>query len=171
LQNPGFAGITSNSIPGWRWWAHDNFTSGGDYNPDSSYDTPLFKQADDPARFINGPTLQIDAAGHLKFKAHIFQTVSVAPGVRVRFQGSAGAYADTGHIKVATGIDPFGGSDCRNAVWGEYHFVNQSDGITQVVAPEAVSRAGRVTVCLYAEPLYPAVNNAAFFDDAWLTIR
>ena len=37
--------------------------------------------------------------------------------------------------------------------------------------PAVVAGAsGRVTVCLYAEPLYAAVSNAAFFDDAVLTV-
>jgi hypothetical protein len=168
LQNPGFRGIEVNSIPGWEWWAYDNY-SGGDYDPDTSFDMPLLKQADDPVRVINGPTLQIDAAGHLKFKALVFQSVDVPFTVTVRFQVSAGAYADKGSIKLAAGVDPDGGNDCSNARWGDMLAINQSNGTVQLVAPDVtVGRAGRVTVCLYAEALYAARSNAAFFDDARL---
>jgi hypothetical protein len=39
----------------------------------------------------------------------------------------------------------------------------------ELITPDvAVDDAGRVTVCLYAETIYPARSNAAFFDDAAL---
>jgi hypothetical protein len=172
LQNPDFEGIRDNAIPGWSWWAEDNFTPGGDYNPDTSFETPLFKQADDPARFINGPTLQIDAVQHLKFKVHVFQTVPVSPTATVGFQVLAGAYAETGIIRLAAGIDPDGGPDCVNAQWSDIVTLNQEQGVRSIAAPEVVAgRVGRVTVCLYAEPLYAAISNAVFFDDAELIVN
>ena len=172
LQNPTFEGIRDNTIPGWSWWAADNFTPGGDYNPDTSFDTPLFKQADDPVRFINGPTLQIDAEKYLKFDVHVFQTVTVSPTATVRFQVLAGAFADTGAIQLAAGIDPDGGPDCSNAQWSDLVYLNQEQSVQPIIAPEVkVGRAGKVTVCLYAEPLYAAISNAAFFDDAELTVN
>jgi hypothetical protein len=171
LENPGFTGIGGDNIPGWSWWAEDNFEPGGDYNPDRSFDTPLFKQADDPARFISGPTLQIDAVQHLKFKTHVYQSVIVSPNQVVGFQARAGAYSDSGSVMVAAGIDPAGGEGCGNARWGEILYVDQGQTVQNLVAPNAVAGAGgRVTVCLYAEPLYAAVSNAAFFDDARLTV-
>jgi hypothetical protein len=171
LENPGFTGIGADNIPGWSWWAEDNFEPGGDYNPDRSFDTPLFKQADDPARFISGPTLQIDAVQHLKFKTHVYQSVVVSPNQNVGFQARAGAYSDTGSVMVAAGIDPTGGEGCGNARWGEILYLDQGQAVQNVVAPTVVAGAsGRVTVCLYAEPLYAAVSNAAFFDDAVLTV-
>ena len=171
LENPGFEGIGVTGIPGWSSWSEDNFEAGGDYNPDRSYDTPLFKQADDPARVINGPTLQIDAVQHLKFKTHVFQTVTVSPTSSVGFQALASAFSDSGSIMVAAGIDPAGTEGCANARWSETLYLDQGQSVQPVVAPVVVAgRSGRVTVCLYAEPLYAAVSNAAFFDDADLTV-
>jgi hypothetical protein len=172
LQNPGFQGIRDDAIPGWSWWAEDNFTPGGEYNPDTSYETPLFKQADDPVRRINGPTLQIDAVQHLKFKVYVFQTVPVSPTLKVGFQVMAGAFSGSGAIKMAAGIDARGGDDCNAARWSDLSFLNQDSGVQRIVAPEVIaSDAGQVTVCLYAEPLYPAISNAAFFDDAELIVN
>lgn len=172
LQNPGFEDIWVNDIPGWSWWAEDNFTPGGEYDPDTSFETPLFKQADDSRRLINGPTLQIDAIQHLKFKAHVFQTVPVSPTVTVGFQALAGAYSDTGVIQVAAGIDPDGGSDCSDARWGASVSLDQEQGVQTIVAPQVVAgRDGQVTVCLSAEPQYAAVSNAVFFDDAELIVN
>jgi uncharacterized protein YraI len=171
LQNPGFEGIRNEQIPGWHWWAYDNY-SAGPSDSATSYDTPLIKQADDAARLITGPTLQIDAAGFLKFRVHVYQTVAVAPGARVNFAVSAQAFADVDRIKLAAGIDPNGGRGCTNARWGEMSLLNQGDGVAQLSAPQVVaSAAGQVTVCIYAETLYPAANNAAYFDDARLTVR
>jgi hypothetical protein len=171
LQNPGFEDVRGNTIPGWNWWAEDNFDPGGDYNPDTSFDTPLFKQADDSVRFIDGPTLQIDAVQHLKFKVNIFQTVPVSPTSRVDFQVMVGAFSDSGVIKLAAGLDPLGGSDCSKARWSDFLLLDQEGGVQTIVAPGvAAGEAGLVTVCLYAEPLYAAISNAAFFDNAELTI-
>jgi hypothetical protein len=172
LENPGFEDITFEEIPGWEWWARDNFEPGGDYDPDTSYELPFIKQADDPRRMISGPTLQIDAEEHLKFYTHVFQTVAISPTTRVGFQVSAGAYADAGAIKVAAGIDPNGGPDCVNAQWGEIAFQNQEQAVRTLTSPIVTAGPdGQVTVCLYAEPLYAGVSNAAFFDDAELLIN
>jgi serine/threonine protein kinase len=171
LQNPGFEGISDNFIPGWSWWAVDNF-AGGDYDPNTSFDTPLFKQADDPARFIHGATLQVDAAGFLKFKAHVFQAVTVSPGATVHFRALASAYSDAGDIKMVAGIDPNGSPGCGSARWGDLVTINQEDGVVQLVAPQAVvGDAGRVTVCLCAEALHATAHNAAFFDSAELFVQ
>jgi hypothetical protein len=172
LQNPGFQGIRDDTIPGWSWWAEDNFAPGGEYNPDTSYETPLFKQADDPVRRINGPTLQIDAVQHLKFKVYIYQTVPVSPTLEVGFQVMAGAFSGSGAIKVAAGIDARGGRDCNAARWSDLVFLNQDSGVQRIVAPQVIaSNTGQITVCLYAEPLYPAISNAVFFDDAELIVN
>jgi hypothetical protein len=172
LVNPGFEKIGDNKIPGWSWWAEDNFTPGGEYNPDTSFETPLFKSADDPVRFIDGPTLQIDAVQHLKFRVHVYQTVPVSPTARVGFQVSAGAFSDTGAVQIAAGIDPRGGRNCDNARWSAVLYIDQVGGVKNVVAPTVTTgSAGRVTVCLLAEPLYAAVSNAAFFDEAELIVE
>jgi hypothetical protein len=165
-------GIRSSDIPGWSWWAEDNFTPGGVYDPNTSFDTPLFKQADDPVRFITGPTLQIDAVQHLKFRVHVFQTVLITPTARVRFRVSAGAFSDTGVIQIAAGIDVNGRPNCDNARWGEMAYLDQETGVQTVATPFAtVGESGQVTVCFYAEPVYAAVSNAAFFDNAELSVN
>jgi len=166
LQNPGFEGIQENLIPGWFWQAVDNYSAGED--PSSTFDTPSLLQTNDPARMINGPTLQIEES-FLRFKVHVFQTVSAPPTAIVRFQAWAKAYSDLGGVRLAAGIDPNGGRDCSQARWGEVLTVDQSSGIVQLVAPDvAVGPVGRVTVCLYAETPYSAPSHAAFFDDAAL---
>ena len=168
LQNPGFEGIQENLIPGWFWQAVDNYSAGED--PNKTFDTPSFLQTNDPARMINGPTLQIEES-FLRFNVHVYQTVSAPPTVTVRFHVLAKAYSDLGgiNIKLAAGIDPNGGRDCSQAQWGDPLTVDQSSGIVQLVAPDAVvGDAGRVTVCLHAETLYSAHSSAAFFDDAAL---
>jgi serine/threonine-protein kinase len=169
LENPDFERIGGYVIPGWTWLAEDNYSPGEDYDPSNSFDTPLLKQADDPSRTIHGPTLQIDAAAYLKFKVYVFQTVAVPPSTTVRFQALASAYADTGDIEVAAGIDPAGGSNCGHVRWGVPWMIDQRDGVVQVVSPDVVvGPAGHATVCLYAETLYPASHNAAFLDSAKL---
>jgi hypothetical protein len=172
LQNPGFEGVSEELIPGWSWWAEDNFEPGGEYDPDSSFDTPLFKLADDPVRRISGDTLQVDAVQHLKFKVHIFQTVAVSPTTRVDFEVSAGAFAELGVIWVSAGLDPDGGPDCSNAEWSEPVALDQTQGVRTIAAPRVrVGEDGQLTVCLSAETLYSAVSNAAFFDDAELILK
>jgi serine/threonine protein kinase len=169
LQNPGFSRVSDGKIPGWETWAYDNYHSSETFNPETSFDTPLFKQADDPARFIDGDTLQIDGTAFVRFKAHVFQIVAVTPNTKVYFRATAGAYVGgNGRIKVTTGIDPQGGPDCQNALWAEPLLINQQHGKVQLVAPEVVAGStGRVTVCLYAESPAPSpASHAAFFDSA-----
>ena len=120
---------------------------------------------------INGPALQIEATAFVKFKVHIYQSVSAQPGVVVRFRVLSKAYSslDDSGIKLAAGVDPNGGSDCSKAIWGEEILAEESDGVVRLVSPDVtVSDVGKITVCIYAEPLYPAQSNAAFFDDALL---
>jgi len=169
LRNPGFGGIQPNDIPGWSWWAMDNYSSDTPYDPGTSLDTPFFGPSSDPTRQISESTLQIVATAFVKFRVHIFQTTSAYPRVTTRFQALAKAYSNQGGIMVAAGIDPNGGSDCSQARWGDILSIDQSNDTVRLVAPDVVAGpAGRVTVCLYAETIYPAHNNAAFFDDAEL---
>jgi len=47
----------------------------------------------------------------------------------------------------------------------------RGEEITQTVSlPSPVANLGRVTVCFFAEPTYPHINNAAFFDQATLVL-
>jgi hypothetical protein len=167
LQNPGFERVQENVIPGWHWWAADNYPD-EEYDSQSSFDTPFFSRTQDPARMIDGSTLQIEATAFVNFRVHVFQTVSAPPSVTVRFQASAKAYSNDG-LKLAAGIDPNGGPDCSQAHWGDTLTVGQSGGTVQLIAPDVVvGRDGRVTVCLRAENILPARSNAAFFDKAAL---
>jgi serine/threonine protein kinase len=169
LENPGFEGIQENFIPGWQWGAEDNYGDGEEYVPATSFDTPLFTQAKDPARVINGPTLQMEATAFVNFRAYVRQTVSAPPAVTVRFQASAQAYSNSGGIRMAAGLDPDGGSDCSQARWGDELTIDQSWGTVQLFAPDvAVGKGGRVTVCLWAENVNPGRSNAAYFDNAAL---
>jgi len=168
LQNPGFERLHDNLIPGWLWWAEDNFID-KKCSFDPCFDTPSFSQTNDPARVIDGPTLQVEATAFVGLKVYILQTVSVSPTVPLRFQASAKAYSDLGGIRLAAGIEPNGSSDCSQARWGDILLMDQSHGTVRLVTPTVVaSQVGRVTVCLYAESVYPARSNAAFFDNAIL---
>lgn len=168
LQNPSFEGIRENSIPGWSSWAADNYPD-DPYDSQNSFDTPGFSQTDDPARMIDGATLQIEATAFVNLRVHVFQTVSAPPSVTVRFQASAKAYSNVGGIRLSAGIDPSGGPDCSQVRWGDTLTVDQSSGTVQLIAPDvAVGRDGRVTVCLRAENVLPGRSNAAFLDNAIL---
>ena len=168
LQNPGFENIQENFTPGWQWWAEDNYRSPDD-DPATSFDTPFFTQAPDPARMINGPTLQIEATAFINLRVHVFQIVSVPPAVTVRFQAVARAYSNSGGIRMAAGVDSDGGPDCSHARWGDELTIDQSWGTVQLFAPDvAVGKGGRVTVCLWAENVNPGRSNAAYFDNAVL---
>jgi len=168
LQNPGFEGIHDNLIPGWQWWAEDNFLD-KECRSDPCFDTPFFSQTNDPARMIEGATLQIEATAFVGLRVYVLQTVSVSPTVPVRFEAWAKAYSDLGGIQLAAGIEPSGSTDCSQAQWGDTLLADQSQGAVRLVAPTvAVGQAGRVTVCLYAASVYPAHNNAAFFGNASL---
>jgi serine/threonine protein kinase len=174
LRNPGFAGAQGYDIPNWSVWAMDNYERDGEYDSGASYDTPFFSETHDPARQIDGPTLQIEATAFVKFKVYVYQTVEAPSGVTVLFQTLAQAYStlDDGRIKMAAGIDPTGSTGCSQVQWGEELLVDQSLGTVQLVTPQVVVNDGeRVTVCLYAETLYPARSNAAYFDNATLITR
>ena len=170
LANAGFADITPNYVPDWSWWAYDNF-DGGEPDPDTSYDTPLLKQADDAARLIDGPTLQIDAAGHLKFRVHIYQRVEVTPHTVLRFTAAARAYSDNGGIYVAAGIDPGGGHNCEQAQWSTPQLIDQTVPVIQITSARIPTSSSHwATVCLMAETRLSARSNAAFFDNAELLV-
>ncbi|MBN1262404.1 MAG: hypothetical protein JXB35_17120 [Anaerolineae bacterium] len=168
LVNGEFDLLMPNRIPGWEWYADVNYRPGGDYDPQYSFAEPMFSAADDPVRRINGSTLKIETVRWLKFRAWVHQTVSVTTGSTVYFQVKANAFSSIDNLVLRAGIDPNGNSGCDRARWGEVQ-INQDDGIVTISTPRlTVGEAGRVTVCLYAEPLYPDTNNAAFFDQAVL---
>ncbi len=169
LQNPDFDRLTFNNIPGWQWDAFVNY-QGGDYDPQNSYAQPDFTAADDPVRRINGSTLKIETIRWLKFRAFVYQPVTVTAGSTAYFQVKANAFSSIDELIMRAGIDPNGGEGCAGARWGEA-IIDQSDGIVTITSPRViVGESGRVTVCLFAEPRYPDVNNAAFFDQAELVV-
>lgn len=170
LVNGEFDLIMPNRIPGWEWGADINYTPGGAYDPHNSYAEPMFSAADDPARRINGSTLKIETIRWLKFRAWVYQTVTATTGSTVYFQVKANAYSSIDKLRLRAGVDAQGSAGCSNARWGEVS-INQDNGVVTITSPRVVvGPAGRVTVCLYAEPLYPDVNNAAFFDQAVLVV-
>ena len=172
LQNPGFANIQENYVPDWRWWALDNYDDGENYNSDTSFNPPVLRQADDPAGMIEGATLQIDATAFVKYRVYIYQTVSVQSNATVCFRAMTKVISDIGGIRLAAGVDPDGGVGCNRARWGDELVSGQSCGATQLTSPYVTAGgAGKVTVCLYAETMFPARRNTAFFDSAALTVN
>jgi len=169
LDNAGFEDILPDSIPGWEVVAEINWRPGDDFSPETSYARPEFKPADDSRRLINGATLQVQTYQWVKFKVIIYQTVAVKPGSRVQFEAKARGYASGAGIQMRVGVDPHGGAACEEGLWGDLRVVDQAVGVITLYSPQAiVGSEGRVTVCLFAEPQYALIHNAAFFDDAQL---
>ncbi len=183
ISGAEFDFLLPNRIPGWKWYAFVNYHSGDEYNPDSSYAEPLFTAADDPLRQINGTTLMVETLRWLKFRAWVHQSVTVTAESTVYFRIKAKAFSSLDSLIVKAGIDPQGADNCNNARWGKEIHINQDSGVVTLTSPqiiaasvtdddqdEAASDLSRITVCFYAEPKYPHVNNAAFFDQAELIV-
>ena len=169
LENGDFEDILPDSVPGWEVAAVVNWEPGDDFNPDTSYARPEFKPADDSRRLITGSTLQIQTFQWVKFKVTLYQIVEVEPGSQVWFEAKARGYSSGASIRVQVGIDPHGRAACEGGLWGELRLVDQTTGVVTLHSPEGVvGPEGRVTVCLFAEPQYALIHNAAFFDDAEL---
>lgn len=169
IQNADFDMIMPNRISGWEWDAYVNYRPGDTYDPHASYAEPMFMSADDPARWINGSTLKIETIRWLKFRAWIYQPVTVTTGSTAYFRVKANAYSSIDSLVMGAGINPYG-DDCERARWSEVD-INQEDGVVTITSPRVtVGEQGFVTVCLFAEPNYPDVNNAAFFDQAELIV-
>ena len=181
LNGAEFDFLLPNRIPGWTWYAFVNYRSGDEYNPDTSYAEPVFTAADDPLRQINGTTLKVETLRWLKFRAWVHQSVTVTSGSTVIFRIKAKAFSSVDSLITKAGIDPQGSDNCNSVHWGKEMHVNQDSGVVtlsspQIIAPSAAdedetsSNLSRMTVCFYAEPKYPHVNNAVFFDQAELIV-
>jgi len=158
-----------NRIPGWQWSAFVNYRPGDELDPENSYAEPIFTAADDPQRQIDGTTLKIETIRWLKFRAWIHQTVSVTAGSTVYFEIKAKGFSSLDSVIVKAGVDPEGGENCDNAVWGQAMHVNQDSGVATASSPRlTVAEEGAVTMCIAVEPAYPHINNAAFIDQAKL---
>lgn len=170
IENAEFERITFNNIPGWQWDAFVNYRSGEGYDPQNSYAEPMFTSVDDPIRRINGSTLKVETMRWLKFRAFVYQQVEVETGSTAYFQIKANAFSSIDELILRAGIDPNGGEGCDGARWGEV-IIDQNDGIVTITSPRViVGETGELTVCLFAEPRYPDVSNAAFFDQAELVV-
>jgi len=168
INNPDFDFLMPNRIPGWEWDADVNYRSGDEYHVQYSYAEPMFAAADDPARRIDDSTLKVETVRWVKFRAWAYQTVTVTPESLVYFKIKANAFSSIDRLIIKAGVDPNGGDGCEDAQWGEI-LINQDDGIETVASPRVVvGEEGRVTICFFAEPRYPDINNAAFFDQAEL---
>jgi len=194
LEGANFDYLLPNRIPGWTWDAYVNYKPGDPYDPETSYAEPVFTAADDPARQIDGTTLKVETMRWLRFRAWVHQTVTVTAGSAVSFQIRAKAFSSLDSLIVKAGIDPRGAGNCHGALWGQELRINQDSGIVTLTSPRVIAAAipptpeaedqegsdeepaenqpalGRVTVCFSAEPSYPHINNAAFFDQASLTV-
>ncbi len=190
LEGADFDFLLPNRIPGWEWDAYVNYKSGDEYNTETSYAEPQFTAADDPVRQISGTTLKIETMRWLKFRTWVHQTVTVTVGSRVTFRIKAGAFSSLDTLIVKAGIDATGAGNCNSARWGNEMRINQTSGTVTLTSPTVVvaelpnptpeeeedeettevAPLGRVTVCFFAEPAYPHINNAAFFDQAELIV-
>lgn len=200
LNNGSFDMLMTNRIPGWKWDAYVNYRPGQQASVEDSYAEPFFSSADDPVRQIEGTTLKIETMRWLKYRAWIHQTLTITAGSKLYFQIKANAYSSLDRITVKAGIDPTGAGNCYDAQWGEERRINQDDGIVTLKSPTIVvppvkdaaapptptpehgegtptatetpaPAVGRITVCFFAEPTYPHINNAAFFDEAEIILR
>jgi hypothetical protein len=189
LEGADFDFLLPNRIPGWEWDAYVNYKGGDQYNTDTSYAEPVFTAADDPVRRINGTTLKIETIRWLKFRTWVHQTVTATAGSRITFRIKAAAFSSLDTLIVRAGIDPTGSGTCNNARWGGEMRINQNSGTVTLTSPTVLVAEmaapspkegeegavgspplGRITVCFFAEPAYPHVNNAAFFDQAELIV-
>lgn len=193
LVGADFDYVMPNRITGWNWDAYINYKPGDEVDSDNSYAEPLFTAADDPVRQINGGTLKIETQRWLKFRAYVYQTVTVTVGSQVYFEIKAQAFSSLDRLIVKAGIDPNGGENCLNARWGDAMYIRQEDGIVTLTSPRITVPASiipqptatddesdpeaipspdgsPVTLCFFAEPSYAHVNNAAFFDEAKLVV-
>ncbi len=190
LVGADFDHILPNRIHGWEWDAYVNYRPGDTLDPETSYAEPLLSAADDAARQIDGSTLKVETMRWLKFRAWVYQTVTVTADSLVTFQIQAGAYSSLDRLIVKAGIDPTGANNCYGARWGQEQQINQESGVItlrsptlripaieppdQGMAPEedvTQAQVGRVTLCFFAEPTYAHVNNAAFFDRARISVQ
>jgi len=190
LNGADFDAIMPNRIPGWKWDAYVNYRPDSDYDSENSYAEPVFTIADDPQRQIDGATLKVETIRWLKFRTWVHQTVTVTAGSRAYFQIKAKAYSSLDGLIVRTGIDPTGAENCYTARWGKEMRINQDSGTVKLSSPNVIvgsyqdptvtdeteeeeneeAALGRVTLCFYAEPTFPHINNAAFFDQAVLVV-
>ena len=180
INGAEFDFLLPNRIPGWTWYAFVNYQSGDEYDPETSYAEPVFTAADDPLRHINGTTLQVETIRWLKFRAWVHQSVTVTSGSTVFFRIKAKAFSSVDSLITKAGIDPQGANDCNSVHWGKEMHINQDSGVVTLTSPriiapgtaedESASNLSRITVCFYAEPKYPHVNNAAYFDQAELVV-
>lgn len=190
LNGADFDAIMPNRIPGWKWDAYVNYGPDSEYDSETSYAEPLFAIADDPQRHIDGATLKVETIRWLKFRAWVHQTVTVTAGSRAFFQIKAKAYSSLDGLIVKAGVDPTGAENCYNARWGREQLINQDSGTVKLSSQNVIvgpyqdpaatdetdeekqeeAAPGRVTLCFYAEPTFPHINNAAFFDQAELVV-
>jgi hypothetical protein len=172
LENADFEDVAFDFVPGWEVAAVVNWEPGEEFHADTSYARPEFRYADDPSRVIRGPTLQIQTFQWVKFKVTIYQMVEVPPGSTIQFQILAGGYSSGAGIQVRVGLDPRGGAACEQGVWGDPLVIDQESGVVTLRSPQAtVGPEGQVSVCFFAEPQYALTHNAAYFDEAVLTVQ
>lgn len=154
LINPSFnEGFTSGIANGWmRWIGYGSSTFLQEsYNP-----------------WIHSPgSAQRILAGAGPFKAGLRQVVAAEPGRRYNFRAWMIRY-DAGNVitTMRIGIDPTGGGNLDNVLWGSS--VSQPS-VWTLLAAEAVAQSDRITVYLSAEiEGNPFGELSCFFDDCAL---
>ena len=188
LEGADFDFLLPNRIPGWEWDAYVNYKGGDEYNTETSYAEPLFTTADDPVRRIqrNHPQGRDTALAEVPNLGSSDRNRHCRQPDHLPHQGrclliSRHADRQSRHRPHRTGQ-----LQQRKVGRRDAHQPGQRHGHADLAncggGPDAVPfferkkgkrwnpPLGRVTVCFYAEPAYPHINNAAFFDQAELIV-
>jgi len=166
-------GTFDQGVGHWQTYASEHKVyDGKDLNYAESFFTPAFKMADDPQRFINDATLQIDAVEFTRWQGGIYQVVNVPPEAELWFTLQAAAFStgqDTqGSITVLAGIDPKGGNGCASAVWSDPYSIGHGQQAGLASRRIKVGSEGRATICIQGEAQYALYKNALFVDNVKL---
>jgi hypothetical protein len=182
LRDPSFEEARLGNWQWQRWWYEVIVLRDGTKEPDldKSFFVPDIAASEPAWDQESGGTA--GAAGEAanqqwtKFRGGFYQTVDVTPGTCVRFSVWADEFCMTGDnqscpVLLRAGIDPLGGTNwqSQNIQWTETT-VSDSIYVSLTVPLTVVGPQGKATVFTWGEPLYPARNSAAFFDEASLVV-
>lgn len=181
LKNPRFEYGTQE----WGTWYYQTTV----YKADAKNEPDLDKSFNAPGAFgqsepkwdmesngAQGAAGMVSGQKWWKFRAGFYQSVDVPAGARVRFSVWVnGLCSDDNNtpcpVLLRAGINPNGGTtwDSGNIQWVDVQISNQKKAL--LTTPEVtVGEKARVTVFTWGEPLSPVIYNAAYFDDASLTV-
>jgi hypothetical protein len=169
------------TLGGWEWWSYNTEVRIPDTKQpdlDLSFYSPSFQPSEFKWNHAEGGNQAGAVSGDKwrKFRGGYFQTAAVPAGARVRFSVWVNEFcqADDGHkcpVILKAGIDPNGGGNWQS---GDVQWVGTeitNNKYQQLTTNEVtVGASGKVTVFTWGEPKEPVIYNAAYFDDAVLTL-